>query len=116
MNARQKAKHYKKMLLKTRAMMLDMFKEMERSDRTIYRLQHDIIKVEASMTVDTYDLEYPSMEYAIRRGLMHRLADDETFKQLVEFVSHRDELTMKTTIHASLRGIKPRLEDEDDDV
>lgn len=115
MNARQKAKHYKKMLLKTRAMMLDMYKEMECSDKTIFKLQHDIIRVGASMTVDDRMIDSPDKVDLVRDELIYLLAKDEAFRQLVEFVSHRDEVMMKTTIHASLRGIKPRLEDDSDE-
>ena len=108
MNARQKAKKYKKALQECHRLL--------RYNRRLLDERNDlqVLRVGASMTVDTYDLENPGIEDSIRRGLMHRLADDEIFRELVEFVSHRDEVMMKTTIHASLRGIKPRLEDEDE--
>lgn len=108
MNARQKAKKYKKALQECHRLLIYNRRLLDE------RKDLQVLRVGASMTVDTYDLTNPDIEDSIRRELIHRLADDEIFRQLVEFISRRDEINMKTTIHASLRGIKPSWEEVDE--
>ena len=107
MNARQKAKKYKKALM-------ECYKLLSYKNHLLEQRDLKVIRVGASMTVDDIKLTSSVKVDLVRDELIYLLAKDETFRELVEFVSHRDEVMMKTTICASLRGIKPRLEDEDE--
>lgn len=108
MNARQKAKKYKKALLECHRLLIYNRRLLDE------RKDLQVLRVGASMTVDDRMIDSPDKVDLVRDELIYLLAKDEAFRQLVEFISRRDEIMMKTTIHASLRGIKPSWEDEDE--
>lgn len=107
MNARQKAKKYKKQII-------DMYERCNIRRPQIDCVNYDILTVGASITVHNEYLERPGVENRVRENLMYALTETEEFKHLVEFESVPMYSTYQTTIHAKLRGIKSNLDLEED--
>ena len=111
MNARQKAKHYKKLLLdlwedyvKTAEMTNNIF---EAAQKRIWDIRSKEVTCVESVTLDT---PMP-IEDCQATDLMLKLMLNNTFRQAVTFEGHTDLDTGKYILEAKLTVVMPEVEE-----
>ena len=101
MNARQKAKKYKREL--------ELLRAMTRNDNPYITVEpHRIETFRARQTYDTHGLYSPPTTDVLQSILMRMIADDPEFRKYVEFGTYADPGTGRITCEARIKVVDQR--------
>lgn len=110
MNARQKAKKYKKMLNELRVAWWQM---NDVHMNFVSKTDQSIVTVRSEITLNRDEMIYVNTRPDIYEELIHILAKSDEFKQLLLFELVADVFSGQDTYRATLKALKPDIGKEE---